>query len=254
MKGIILGSGTGVPSLRRNAPGYWLEIKGHQFLVDCGSGILLQLERVGKSFQNLDAIFITHTHADHIGDLIPFVHALRLPGMHRDKPLTLYGPPGFVEFFERIVVPVSAPPTDFPFRVQEVAPIQALDGVLLKSCATPHSDRFACRAYRFEYQGLSVVFSGDTDFHPDLVTFCRAADVLFLECSSLDAGKVDGHLSAGLCGKIAEMAGVKRLILTHFYPIDGPDSLFFDECRSHFSGVLELAIDLNSFAVETNLP
>ncbi len=248
MHGIILGSGTGVPSLRRNAPGYFLQIDDQQYLIDCGSGTLLQLERVKQSFKNLDTLLITHIHADHIGDLIPLIHALRLPGLERKKPLTFYGPPGFIEFFQQIVVPVVAPPTAFPVIIQEASAAWQIGTTKITSCPTPHSDRFASRAYRIEHQGLSILFSGDTDFDQNLVHFCQDADLLFLDCSTLDANKVTGHLSAGLCGRIAQEAKAKRLILTHFYPIEGPDSQFYDQCRQYYSGPLELAEDLQPFA------
>ena len=76
MKLIILGSGTCVPSLKRSAPGYYLHAEDWQALVDCGSGTLLQLERAGKSYKDIDAVFITHGHPDHFADLMPLVHAL----------------------------------------------------------------------------------------------------------------------------------------------------------------------------------
>ncbi|HHN65197.1 MAG TPA: ribonuclease Z, partial [Nitrospirae bacterium] len=76
MQLLILGSGTCVPSLQRNAPGYLLELEGMRVLVDCGSGILLQLERAGRSYRDIDAVFITHSHPDHISDLMPLIHAL----------------------------------------------------------------------------------------------------------------------------------------------------------------------------------
>ncbi|MBF0181000.1 MAG: MBL fold metallo-hydrolase [Magnetococcales bacterium] len=249
MQGHILGSGTGIPSLTRNAAGYHLEAGGEQLLIDCGSATLLQLERVGKSFRDLDALFITHVHPDHIGDLIPLIHAMRLPGLNRVKPFTVHGPPGFAEFFARYVVPVAEPPAAFPWHVVEAPPEWTRNDLVIRSFSTPHSSRFQSRAYRFEWQGACVVFSGDTDDHPELPAFCQEADLLFLECSTLDAGKVDGHLSAGLCGRLARQAGAKRLILTHFYPIDGPDSLFLDECRRHYAGPVSLARDLDPFTV-----
>ncbi|MBF0613977.1 MAG: MBL fold metallo-hydrolase [Magnetococcales bacterium] len=243
MKIMILGSGTGVPSLQRHAPGYWLEADGKQYLIDCGSGTLLQLERFGTSFQHLDGAFITHVHADHIGDLTPLVHAMRLPGLRRDKPFTLYGPPGFSDFFAQIVAPVAAPPTHFPFQIVEAAPNQTLDTLHIATHPTPHTNRFVSLAYRFTCQGVRAFFSGDTDWDDALIDFLADTDLAILECSTLDEEKVDGHLSAGLCGQMAERARVKHLILSHFYPIAGPDSLFFDQCRQHYSGSLELAAD-----------
>ncbi|MBF0272490.1 MAG: ribonuclease Z [Magnetococcales bacterium] len=254
MKITILGSGTGVPSLRRHSPGYCLEVAQRRYLIDCGSGTLLQLERVGLSFQDLDGAFITHVHADHIGDLTPLVHALRLPGIDRTRPFTLYGPPGFPAFFDQIIAPVAAPPTTFRFEVREALGVWELDGLTIRTHATPHSSRFASRAYRFEHQGGSVVFSGDTDHDPGLVDFLADADLAILECSTLDEAKVEGHLSAGLCGQMAAQARVRRLLLTHFYPIDGPDSQFFDQCRRHYSGPLELAADRMTLEIPTPPP
>ena len=72
MKLIVLGSGTCVPSLKRSAPAYYLEAEGKQILIDCGGGTLLQLEKIGKSYKDIDAVFITHTHPDHIADLMQF--------------------------------------------------------------------------------------------------------------------------------------------------------------------------------------
>ena len=249
MKGTILGSGTGVPSLERNAAGYHLEAVGLELLIDCGSGTLLRMVAAQKDFRTLDAVFITHTHADHIGDLIPLVHALRLPGLQREKPLHLFGPPGFKAFFDAIVAPVSRPPDSFPFHVDEVADDWSFNGLSVRTYPTLHSERMASVAYRFEAEGRSVVFSGDCDYDPNFIDFAQAADLLILDCSTLDKGKVPGHLSAGLGGFVAAKARVKKLIPTHFYPIDGPDEQRRLECEVPFSGPVVLAEDLMPFEV-----
>lgn len=249
MQGTILGSGTGIPSLSRNAPGYLLEVAGKRWLVDCGSGVLRQLERLKKSFRELDGVFITHTHVDHIGDLMPLIHAFRFPDLVRDAPFYLFGPAGFVAFFENIVIPVIAPPTAFPFHVAEIPPLLSLAGMTIRSQPTLHSDRLSSVAYRFEHADKSIVFSGDCDYDPRLIGFAHQADLLVLDCSTLDANKIKGHLSAGLAGLIAAQARVGRLIPTHFYPIGMADSHRVAECRIHFSGPIDLAEDLMSFQV-----
>jgi ribonuclease BN (tRNA processing enzyme) len=86
MKVTILGSGTGIPSTERCSAGYLLHTAKQHYLIDCGTGILRQLEHDGIGFNGLDAIFITHTHSDHIGDLTALVHALKLPSLQREKP------------------------------------------------------------------------------------------------------------------------------------------------------------------------
>lgn len=249
IQGTILGSGTGIPSLKRNAPGYLLEVDGMRWLVDCGNGTLLQLERLEKSFSDLDGAFITHTHADHIGDLIPLVHAFRLSGLQREKPFKLFGPPGFVDFFQQIVAPVSSPPKHFPFHVGEMLPSMHWGAVKISSQSTIHSDNMASIAYRFEEGGKSVVFSGDCDYDQRMMDFANGADVLILDCSTLDENKLKGHLSAGLAGLVAAKSGVGRLIPTHFYPIAVADSHRAKECSIHFSGPVDLAEDFMTFRV-----
>ena len=70
MKLTILGTGTIIPSLKRNASGYFLNIGGDNVLVDCGSGVLRQLIKAKINYNDLDYIFITHRHTDHIADLV----------------------------------------------------------------------------------------------------------------------------------------------------------------------------------------
>ena len=249
MEGIVLGSGTGIPSLKRNAPGYYLEAAGLSLLIDCGSSTLRQLLRAKKRFEALDGIFITHTHADHIGDLTPLVHALRLPGLERKKPLRLFGPPGFTQFFEKIVVPVAEPPTHFPFHVTDAEAQWQWNGLTIQTGPTRHSSRFKSVAYRFQKDKKSIVFSGDCDYDQGIIDLAQGADLLILDCSTMDAGKVQGHLSAGLAGLVATKAGVKKLIPTHFYPIPGPKSQRARECSLHFSGPVQLAEDFMTFSV-----
>lgn len=244
MKIIVLGSGTGIPNLQRNAPGYYLSAAKQEMLVDCGSATLLQLERAKKSYQNLDLVCITHTHVDHIGDLAPLIHALRLPGFVRTKPLTIMGPPGFAAFFTNFIEPIVGMPKGFAVHVIE-APLHHKSGVLqIASTTTLHSSHIASVAYRFSQENKHVVFSGDCDYDPEIANFANQADLLILDCSTLQANKISGHLSAAECGKIATQASVKQLLLTHLYPIKEADEVRIEECGANFSGSIKLANDL----------
>jgi ribonuclease BN (tRNA processing enzyme) len=100
------------------------------------------------------------------------------------------------------------------------------------------------RGYRITgSDGKSVVYSGDTDVCDNLVTLAKGVDVLICECALPDEMKVEGHLTPSLAGRIAVQAGVKKLVLTHFYPeCDAVD--IAEECRNTYKGPLVIAEDL----------
>ncbi|MDO8283054.1 MAG: MBL fold metallo-hydrolase [Thermodesulfovibrionia bacterium] len=241
MKLIILGSGTCVPSLKRNAPGYFLEAEGRQILIDCGSGTLLQLERAGKSYKDIDAVFITHLHPDHFSDLMPLIHALiATPKFKREKELLIAGQEGFKEYYENAFIPILRR-REF-IKLIEIKSELELEPVKIFSTETIHIGKSL--AYRFESGGRSVVFTGDADYDQGLIDFSKDAGLLIADCSFPHSLKMKGHLSAKECGLVAQAAGVKRLILSHIYPSDVSDNERVKEAQDVFDGKVELAEDL----------
>ena len=250
MKIIILGSGTGVPSLKCNAPGYYLAALGKEILIDCGSGSLLRLERSGLSYTTLDAVFFTHAHPDHVGDLLPLIHALKVtPGFRREKRLSLFGPRGFVEFFRRNIITVASLPKHFSVEAMEIGDFFEFDGLRCFTTPTVHSDTLHSVAYRFEVDTRAVVFSGDCDYDQGIVQHAKQADLFIVDCSFPQALKMAGHCSASECGQLAKQANVKQLVLSHLYPIVGREDTRLAECREIFSGSVKLAEDLMEFQI-----
>ncbi|MGB9680795.1 MAG: MBL fold metallo-hydrolase [Minisyncoccia bacterium] len=108
MKLTILGSGTCILTKKRSAPSLLLEIsapggKNKKMLFDCGPGTFMNLVKANVDWNNIDYFFITHFHADHLVDLMQllqaiFVKMLFLPEEKREKPILLFGPPGFKKF------------------------------------------------------------------------------------------------------------------------------------------------------------
>jgi ribonuclease BN (tRNA processing enzyme) len=239
---IVLGSGTCVPSLRRNAPGYLLLAGGSRLLIDCGSGTLLQLERVGQSYREIDAVCITHTHPDHVADLVPLLHALRAtPGYVRTRKLPILGPPSVRALLER-AYPRLLSGAAFAVPCIEMPGAVELGSVQMSACRTPHTDDSV--AYRIEEQNGSVVLTGDTDYDEGLVAFARGADLLVADCSFPDQLKAAAHMSSSDCGRLAREARVGRLLLSHLYPTELPEALRLSECRAIFGGPVQLAEDL----------
>lgn len=243
MKLTILGSGTCVPSLKRNASGYLLEAEGREVLIDCGSGILLQLERVGKSYKYIDALFITHGHPDHFSDLMPLIHALYYtPNFTREKDLFIFAPQGFRQFYEKAIGSILGESADFQIVFMEAADKMEFGSWSIYTADTIHSADSI--AYRFEHGGMAVVFSGDADYDQGIIGLSEKADLLIADCSFPDAMKVKGHLSAKECGMLAQKAKVKKLVLSHIYPADSPEENRVTEAKEHFNGDVILAEDL----------
>jgi ribonuclease BN (tRNA processing enzyme) len=239
----VLGSGTGVPSLERSGPAYLLRVGGASALIDCGNGAVHQMMRAGVQPSSLDAVFITHTHPDHIGDLVPLMHALILD-TGRSKPLQVFGADGFSDFWQRLILPLTGVPSRFEVRVADADERFARRACQVLTTPTAHSQRLASIAYRFECRQRSVVFTGDTDDDLGLSIFARDADLLVLDCSYTDSMKEKGHLAAGECGRLAARASARRVWLSHIYRGAEPDEVRVGQCKTYYSGPVQLAEDL----------
>src|SRR5690606_16424236 len=94
MKLIVLGSGTTIPHAVRTPSAYWLETTGGTILLDCSATAPHRMAEEGLDWGNLDAVWISHFHLDHVGGLAPFLagtkHAAETEG--RTKPLRIFGP------------------------------------------------------------------------------------------------------------------------------------------------------------------
>ncbi len=221
MELIVLGSGTGVPSLRRGSPAYAVLAAGRLILLDLGSGACRALLRHDLNFSQVDVIALSHLHPDHIGDLVPFLFASHYAlGYTRQEPFWLLAARGFQDFYDRLKGAfgqwVDAPPG--LLRLQELDPERpdrmAWEGLVIRSAPVNHIP--GSLAYRLEAGGRALVYSGDTDLSDSLVELARGADLLILECAN--PFKVPGHLTPAEAGRLAARAGVPRLLLSHFYP------------------------------------
>lgn len=248
MKLIVLGSGTCVPSLTRNAPGYYLAADGIEILVDCGSGTLLQLERAGRSYKDIDAVFITHTHPDHFADLMPLIQALlATPDYKREKELSIFASEEFISYYNDAIATVMGIHVNFPIQLIEIKDTLDYGPYKVSVARTVHSGDSL--AYRLECGERSIVFTGDADYDQGIVALSQGADMLVADCSFPDAKKARGHLSAKECGLVARKAGVKKLLLSHLYAVGLPEEDRITESREEFDGEVVLAEDLMEFDI-----
>ncbi|RLJ08316.1 MAG: ribonuclease Z [Candidatus Aenigmatarchaeota archaeon] len=87
---VFLGTGSGIPTKKRNHAAIWLDYNGEVWLWDCGEGTQKQMLYAGLNFMRIDRIYITHWHADHWAGLIGLIQTMNLE--KRRRPLFIYGP------------------------------------------------------------------------------------------------------------------------------------------------------------------
>ncbi len=245
----ILGSGTCVPLLKRSSCSVLIEIGSANLLFDSGPGTMRRLLEAGKTIFDISFIFFSHLHPDHTGELATFLFATKYPDMNqRQTPLTIVAGKGFLEFYNGLkkvygnwieLAPDVLNIIELDNKTQDIC---KFDNFTVESLPVEHNDESL--AYRINIsEGKSVVYSGDTDFSDNLVILARDTDLLICESAFPDKLKVKGHLTPSLAGKIATLANVRKLVLTHFYPeCDEVD--IEKQCRKTYTGHLVLAEDL----------
>ncbi len=250
MEIIILGSGTCVPSLKRGSSGLILRIGERILLFDSGTGTLERMLKRGITYLDLDVVFYTHTHPDHIADLVPLVFACKYGENPRRRDLPIIGGRGFKTYFQAIqgVYGRWLQPDLFQIPIREVYD-DILEYDLFRVIARPMIHLPESVAYRVESnEGKSAVLSGDTDYCPDLVELARDADVLVIESALPDEMKAEGHLTPSLAGRIGREANCKKLVLTHLYPVcDSVDIV--EQCKREYRGELLIAEDLMEISI-----
>jgi ribonuclease BN (tRNA processing enzyme) len=241
----ILGSGTCVPSLKRGSPGLILRIGERALLFDSGTGTLERMLKIGITYLDLDLVLYTHTHPDHIADLVPLVFACKYGENPRRSDLPIIGGRGFKNYFHAIqgVYGHWLQPGLFRIPITEVYD-DILDYDLFRIIAKPMDHLPESVGYRVEsHDGRSVAISGDTDYCPNLVELARDVDVLVVESALPDEMKAEGHLTPSLAGRIGREAQSKKMILNHLYPVcDTVDIV--QQCRKEYQGELLIAGDL----------
>lgn len=241
----ILGSGTCVPQADRSSPACLVSLAGDKVLVDGGTGTMRRLLEAGFHYRDVDYLFYTHIHPDHSLDLVSFLFATKhTPGYDRTKTLHILGPPGFRDFFDRLmgVFGEWVLSDEYPLELDEVDEDELTFGSwTVRTKRLNHA--VPTVGYRFSEGGSVAVVSGDTDYCREIVDLAKDADVLVLECSFPDAFKVGGHLTPESASQIARESGCKRLITNHMYPVASPDDLAAS-CRLGFEGEVIAGRDL----------
>jgi len=244
MRVTVLGSGTNVHPTRA-AAGYLVETD-RLLLFDFGPRTLMNLIKTGVDRHQLQHIFFSHFHADHFSDFITFFFdaVFHAKYVAPRPPLILYGPKGIRSLFGAILKEFpgfsSAP---FKVSIKELTDEAIRLGKTRITAGTVvHSPNLHCQGYRVEHQDRTFSYSGDSEYCNGLVKLCRRADLTILDCSYPTQRPGKGHMTARDCGRVAKAADVKRLILSHFYPVAERYDVK-GQARQEFDGRITMARD-----------
>jgi len=260
MKLTILGSGTYQPELERHSSAYLIEINNSKICFDFGRGAIDQLLKLGIRPNEIDAVFISHFHPDHVNELLALVHItiasvpknLLVNEKPRLKPLKIYGPK---ETRERIdYLRKSAFLDYFPMDWLQVFELEDGSEVSdknwkVRAYQTEHTKETRSLCYRLTSGKEIIAYSGDSVDCPGLRKAVSDADLAVIEASWPEEVKSRSHLTGKRTGRIAQENKVKKLILTHASPYYLKNFNPKKDAQKYFKGEIIIAKDLLSFDI-----
>lgn len=243
--------------------GYLVQEDGYALVLDCGNGVFSKL-REHRDYVDVDAVLISHLHADHFLDLVPYSYALTYaprqqpvpvagwPGTdHRARP-DLYAPVGATEMFRHIATCWGNPELiEDAFGLQEYSGGDELQAgpFQIRFCEVPHyTQTFAVEIS--DTSGTRFTYSADCSPNDQLVRFAADTDLLLIEGTLPRPERTGqrGHLTPLEAGEHGRRAAAKRLVVTHFS--DELDREWIAAQASEgFGREVELAADSASYTV-----
>lgn len=278
----LLGTGDPIPRPDRFGPATLVQVAGQDLLFDVGRGAATRLVQMGVSLSGLDATFLTHFHHDHLIGLddVWMTGWIPPPFGRRSQPMEIWGPTGtenllssLEQAFElntSIRIPDELLPPEgavlIAHEFHEDGVVYERDGVKVTAFAVDHGELIKpAYGYRVDYDGRSVVISGDTKFDRNLIAVAKGADLIIHEVALaseelLASSKqfrriVAHHTTPEEAGIVFAEVNPKLAVYTHFVILSGPTipeaplSTLIPRTRTNYDGPLVVGEDLMSFDI-----
>jgi ribonuclease BN (tRNA processing enzyme) len=204
--------------------GYLVEAGDACLLLDCGPGVLGKLRAV-RDYADVDVVVLSHLHADHMLDLIPFASALKYGPRWQHAPSPrpqLVAPVGAADAFARVCAGSGMPEAHVPgaFALREYDPAEEVEVGPFRLRFVPLPHYIATNAVEIVADGARLTFSGDCGPNDALAPFAAGTDLLLVEATLTEEEAAEeregrGHLTPREAGEEARQAGARRVVLTH---------------------------------------
>jgi len=237
----ILGCSGSMAGPDSPASSYLVTADGYQLVLDLGNGSLGALQRHLRP-DEIDAVILSHLHADHCVDMTSLIVALRHGPAPATRRIPVFGPTGTKARIEAAYDPVARKlglhelfEFTTPKSPAQIGPFTATFALVNHPVPT--------YAVRLEHGGRSLVYSADTGESDALVELATGADLLLCEASFTERDpKVPGlHLTGRQAGEHAARAGVAKLVITHVQPWNSPAEAV-EDAQAVFDGEVVAAV------------
>ena len=278
----LLGTGVPTPSADRFQAATLIEAGAKKILIDAGRGVSVRLWQLGIPLSQIDGVFVTHFHSDHINGLADLWATGWLPTQYgrRNHPLRVWGPVGTAEITAGIEQSYAQ---DVAIRaVDENLPVEAAaftstefsiggvvydeDGVKVTAFEVNHGELIKpAYGYRVDYAGRSVLISGDTKYDERIIAAGKGVDLLIHEVMSTDErifqiaprllNVKNHHTMPDEVGVIFDRVRPKLAVYSHLVMLSLPGipvpplSDLVERTRATYRGPLVVGADLMRFEI-----
>jgi ribonuclease Z len=268
LKVTLLGTGSPTPAMNRFGPSTLVEAGEQKFLFDAGRGALQRLTQLKVRWPDVEGVFLTHLHSDHLVGLpdLWLTGSFLSPG--RKSPLRVWGPSGTKRMMAQLAQAYEYDigirqkddrllPEDVAILAEDISEgfVYEKGGVKITVFEVDHKPVKAY-GYRIDYAGRSVVLSGDTSVSENLIRHAQSVDLLVHEVVSPESLLRAGipqvrvalilaqHTTPEQAGEVFSKVKPRLAVYSHIIPPSATESDLIMPTRKTYSGPVELGEDL----------